>query len=108
MVFTETSDADGQEIRKQYCPINGRFKLTYNVDDGMEDKIECPNPDSELDTCPSGSAMNLRFKKCSFENHAIRFECLGHWTDHNNKKYLALMNTRAQDKLGPHYRCAVS
>lgn len=74
----------------------------------MEDKIECPNPDSELDTCPSGSAMNLRFKKCSFENHAIRFECLGHWTDHNNKKYLALMNTRAQDKLGPHYRCAVS
>lgn len=74
----------------------------------MEDKIECPNPDSELDTCPSGSAMNLRFKKCSFENHAIRFECLGHWTDQNNKKYLALMNTRAQDKLGPHYRCAVS
>lgn len=66
---TETREFDGQDIRREYCPINGRYKLTYNVDDGLEDKIECPQPDSVLDNCPSGSAMNLRFRKCSFENH---------------------------------------
>lgn len=65
----ETLEFDGSDIRREYCPINGRYKLTYNVDDGLEDKMECPQPDSELDNCPSGSAMNLRFRKCSFENH---------------------------------------
>lgn len=69
MNVTETREFDGQDIRREYCPINGRYKLTYNVDDGLEDKIECPQPDSVLDNCPSGSAMNLRFRKCSFENH---------------------------------------
>ncbi|CAD7085507.1 unnamed protein product [Hermetia illucens] len=101
-------DAGGQEIRREYCPINGRYKLNYNVDDGQEDFMECSTMESELDNCPSGSAMNLRFRKCSFEDHEITFECLGHWEDENNQKYLALMNSSpAKDKLGPQYRCAI-
>lgn len=71
--FIETNEFDGQEIRREYCPISGRYQLTYNVDDGQEDKVECPTTDSELDNCPSGSAMNLRFRKCSFENHGKEF-----------------------------------
>ncbi len=37
----------------------------------------------------------------------ITFECLGHWQV-GNRKYLALMNSRNGEKLGPQYRCAVS
>lgn len=37
----------------------------------------------------------------------ITFECLGHWQGLGNKKYVALMNVQAHDKLGPQYRCAV-
>ncbi|XP_037050218.1 uncharacterized protein LOC119084372 isoform X1 [Bradysia coprophila] len=105
IILYKTREFDGQDIRREYCPINGRYKLTYNVDDGLEDKIECPQPDSVLDNCPSGSAMNLRFRKCSFENHEITFECLGHWQV-GNRKYLALMNSRNGERLGPQYRCA--
>lgn len=36
----------------------------------------------------------------------ITFECLGHWQV-GNRKYLALMNSRNGEKLGPQYRCAV-
>ncbi|KAJ6634781.1 hypothetical protein Bhyg_13360 [Pseudolycoriella hygida] len=105
IILYKTRQFDGQDIRREYCPINGRYKLTYNVDDGLEDKIECPEPDSILDNCPSGSAMNLRFRKCSFENHEITFECLGHWSV-GSRNYLALMNSRNGEKLGPQYRCA--
>lgn len=76
MSILETNEFDGQEIRREYCPISGRFQLTYNVDDGQEDKVECPTTDSELDNCPSGSAMNIRFRKCSFENHGNISLCI--------------------------------
>lgn len=51
--------------------------------------------------------MNLRFKGCSFEDHDIKFDCLGHWTGNDNQKYVALMNAKSTDTLGPQYRCAI-
>jgi hypothetical protein len=51
--------------------------------------------------------MNLRFRQCSFENHEVTFECLGHWIGPGQQKYLALMNAKNDDQLGPQYRCAV-
>lgn len=107
IILYKTIEFDGQDIRREYCPINGRYPLTYNVGDGTEDRAECPGKDSELDNCPSGSAMNLRFRQCSFENHEITLECLGHWQGLEGQKYMALMNARKHERLGPQYRCAV-
>ena len=58
-----------------YCPFNGRFNFIYNVNDGSESTTECPDPVSELDNCPSGSALNLRFRRCSFENRGKFGSC---------------------------------
>lgn len=74
---TETLDFDGEQILREFCPIDGRYRATYNVHD-VEDgdatvtaslagiSVECAGGESQLDTCPSGSALNLRFRKCSF------------------------------------------
>lgn len=103
----------GEPIIKEHCPFSDRYRLTYNTDDGFEDKVECTsNSDShsevsELDSCPSGSQLNLRFKGCSFEDHDIKFDCLGHWIGADNQKYVALMNAKSTDALGPQYRCAI-
>lgn len=65
----ETKQITGEEISQEFCPISGRYTFTYNLHEGAEDKAECPDPMSELDNCPRGSELNLKFRRCSFENH---------------------------------------
>lgn len=71
--FVETKGIDEENITKAYCPINGKYKFTYSINDGSEQKMECSSPTSLLDDCPvperSASALNLRFQGCSFEDH---------------------------------------
>ncbi|XP_062556321.1 uncharacterized protein LOC134221144 [Armigeres subalbatus] len=97
---------NNDEVRQEYCPIHGRYKLTYNIDNGTEDRVECESPESEVDNCPSGSALNLRFRNCAFHDQEVTFECLGHWRGLRKQNYLALVNTNNDARLGPKYRCA--
>ncbi|XP_039449210.1 uncharacterized protein LOC120428283 [Culex pipiens pallens] len=97
---------NGNEVRQEYCPIHGRYRLTYNIDNGTEDRVECESQDSEVDNCPSGSALNLRFRNCAFRDQEVTFECLGHWRGLRQQNYLALVNTNNDARLGPKYRCA--
>lgn len=108
IILYKIYEFNGDEINREYCPINGQYHFMYNIDDGINEPIECTGKESEMDNCPSGSAINLRFRNCSFENREVKFECLGHWQGLEQQKYMALMNTRVNDKLGPQYRCAVS
>lgn len=109
IILYKTKELAGEEITKAYCPINGRFSFVYNVNDGSENNVECSRPLSELDDCPkrSSSALNLRFRGCSFDNHDIKFECLGDWEGPDNQHYLALLDTRQQGEQRPQYRCAL-
>lgn len=62
----------GDEIRKEYCPIHGKFTFTYDINDGSENKIECDNQVSQIETCSSPlptSSLNLHFRSCSFSDH---------------------------------------
>nr|CAD7262434.1 unnamed protein product [Timema shepardi] len=106
ILLYKTQDFGSRGIHQEYCPINGRFTYVYNVNDGLENNVECPDPVSELDNCPSGSELNLRFRGCSFDNHDITFRCLGDWHGSGNQRYLALLDTRMGDHH-PQYRCAV-
>ena len=108
IILYKTKEWDWAPINQEYCPIHGRYKFTYNFDNGTEDMIECSSQDSELDSCPSGSSLNLRFKNCAFADQGITFECLGHWKGLKNQNYLAVMNINGDQRLGPAYRCAVS
>ena len=107
ILLYKTKELDGEDVIKEYCPVSGRFTFTYNVNDGLENKHECPTPASELDNCPNGNALNVRFRSCSFENHDITFECLGHWTGPDNQRYLALLDTRVDAVRRAQYRCAM-
>ncbi|XP_069693976.1 uncharacterized protein [Periplaneta americana] len=107
IILYKTKDLGGENITQVYCPINGRFNFIYNVNDGSESKTECPDPVSELDNCPSGSALNLRFQRCSFDNRDVTFQCLGHWSGPADQRYLALRDTRPGWNRLPPYRCAL-
>ncbi|XP_059608854.1 uncharacterized protein LOC132256448 [Phlebotomus argentipes] len=105
IILFKIRELDGQVIRRrEYCPISGRYNFTFATG---EKRLECLSPKSTLDTCPSGSSFNLRFRDCNFEDMDASLECLGHWTGYNGVNYLALINTRQDEKLGPRYRCAV-
>ncbi|KAI5731571.1 hypothetical protein M8J77_012502 [Diaphorina citri] len=96
------------EIKYDYCPINGKFQFVYQTNDGSESKMECLRPmSSEIDNCPNGSEVNLRFRGCSFDNHDIKFKCLGSWDGPENQKYIALLDTRESIEGSPRYRCAL-
>lgn len=107
MILYKTVDFNMQDVRPQYCPVVGRFKFTYTNDAGM---VQCPGGSLESDSCPTGSAMNLRFRNCAHfkdQQELITFECLGHWLT-NNLKYLALKIINPTIPGSPRYRCAVS
>lgn len=79
--------------------------MAYSMSDGYEGHVACQKRKSEIDTCPSGSSINIRFRECSFDELDVAFECIGHWVGLDNQNYLVLMNTRSREKLGPQYRC---
>ncbi|XP_044741758.1 uncharacterized protein LOC123302749 [Chrysoperla carnea] len=100
-------DAEGHVIRKEYCPIHGKFTFTYDVSDDASNKAVCFNRKSSIDSCPSGSALNLHFQDCSFENNDTTFECLGNWEGRNNQQYLALLGPGPNNERILQYRCAI-
>ncbi|PSN54332.1 hypothetical protein C0J52_10680, partial [Blattella germanica] len=108
IVFYKTKDLGGEEIKQVYCPINGRFNFVYSIIDGSDNRMECPDPVSELDNCPSGSDLNLRFRNCRFQNRDVTFQCLGHWAGPGDQHYLALRDTSSMSEHRlPPYRCAL-
>ncbi|XP_048511190.1 uncharacterized protein LOC105687286 isoform X2 [Athalia rosae] len=106
-ILYRTKEIAGLPIRNEYCPIEGRYHFTYNINDGSEEKIECNTFSSDFDNCPDGSVLHLKFKRCSFENHDITFNCLGSWDGPNKSRYLALLDTREGGERRPQYRCGL-
>lgn len=54
----------------------------------------CQEPVSELSNCPYGFGLGLRFKRCSFGELEINFQCLGDWIGHNGERYMALLDVQ--------------
>ncbi|XP_046485659.1 uncharacterized protein [Neodiprion pinetum] len=124
-ILYRTKEFAGQPIRNEYCPIEGRYHFTYNINDGSEEKIECNTFSSDFGNCPDGSVFHLKFKRCSFENLGrddfislsrkasrdqimnITFNCLGTWDGPNGSKYLALLDAQGGEERRPQYRCGL-
>ena len=68
MLYKTRGFYGGSAITRTYCPLNGRFKFTYSINDGTEDDLECHEPVSEAGDCPSGYKFDLHFRGCSFPN----------------------------------------
>lgn len=107
IILYKTLEYNGQEIKRQYCPFNGRYRFLLTIDDGGSETTGCESKNSELDNCPSGSAINLRFRQCTFSDYEATLFCLGQWKGLDGQNFLALMNT-GYPSFGPKYRCAVS
>lgn len=107
IILYKTLDYNGEEIKRHYCPFDGRYRFMLTIDDGGLDTTGCDTKNSELDNCPSSSALNLRFRQCTFRDYEATLECLGQWKGHDNQNFVAFMNTGNQS-FGPKYRCAVS
>lgn len=107
IILYKSLEYNGQEIKRQYCPFNGRYRFLLTIDEGGPETTGCESKNSELDDCPSGSAINLRFRQCTFSDYEATLECMGQWKGHDGQNFLALMNT-GYASFGPKYRCAVS
>ncbi|ROT66766.1 hypothetical protein C7M84_015192 [Penaeus vannamei] len=104
----------GRLIDRVFCPINGRYRFTYDVNDGTESTVECPEPSSELSNCPKGSQFQVvragvygKFRRCSFGELDMGLRCLGDWEGHDGQKYLALWDPEVTTDHQPRYRCAM-
>lgn len=106
IILYKTLEYNGDTIKRQYCPFNGRYYFMLTIDDGGPETTGCDSKNSELDNCPSGSALNLRFRQCTFNDYEATLECLGQWKGYENQNFIALMNT-GPESFGPKYRCAV-
>ncbi|KAK8745085.1 hypothetical protein OTU49_000454 [Cherax quadricarinatus] len=107
MLYKSRSFTQDGLIDRVFCPINGRFRFTYDVNDGTESSVECPEATSELSNCPRGSELQLRFRRCSFGELNMGLRCLGDWEGHEGHKYLALWDPAVTTDTQPRYRCAM-
>ncbi|XP_045034670.1 uncharacterized protein LOC116936585 [Daphnia magna] len=103
IMLYKTKELTGDPVvAQEYCPVNGRFVFTYSVNDGLADDhvtvaenvSGCQEPVSELSNCPYGFGLGLRFKRCSFGELEINFQCLGDWIGHNGERYMALLDVQ--------------
>jgi hypothetical protein len=72
---TEIKELGVEKIKPVYCPFSGHYKFVYKVNategtttnpKGINGQpMRCEDSVSRLDSCPSGSAINLRFRGCS-------------------------------------------
>lgn len=65
--FSETKDMEGVAIQRDYCPIDGKYAVKYKIN-SRNGKEECKGSESTLDSCPTGSVMNIHFRNCNFQN----------------------------------------
>ncbi|KAG7157070.1 hypothetical protein Hamer_G019296 [Homarus americanus] len=107
MLYKSRSFTQDGQIDRVFCPISGRFRFTYDVNDGTESSVECPDPTSELSNCPMGSELQLRFRRCSFGELEMGLRCLGDWQGHDGHQYLALWDPKVTTDNQPRYRCAM-
>lgn len=112
IMLYKTATIEGQPLEPVYCPLDGRFHLTYNIDDGRESATECPEPSSTLANCPSGNAFTMNFHRCKFSDFSKTYECLGDWEGIEGQRYLALHDPMAlsgdtADPPQPRFRCAM-
>lgn len=78
MLYKTRSFYGGSAITRTYCPLNGRYRFKYSINDGTEDDLECQEPVSEASDCPSGYKFDLHFRGCSFPNFGKRCKFLCH------------------------------
>ncbi|XP_071516653.1 uncharacterized protein [Panulirus ornatus] len=107
MLYKSRSFTQDGLIDRVFCPISGRYRFTYDVNDGTESSVECPDPTSELSNCPKGSELQLRFRRCSFGELNMGLRCLGDWESHDGQRHLALWDPEVTTDNQPRYRCAM-
>nr|XP_045585186.1 uncharacterized protein LOC123747194 [Procambarus clarkii] len=114
IMLYKTGTTEGQALEPVYCPLDGRFHLTYNINDGRESATECPEPSSTLANCPTGNSFTMDFHKCKFGDFSKTYECLGDWEGTDGQRYLALHDPTAlsaaaagTDPPPPRFRCAM-
>lgn len=61
-----------QSIEHVFCPFNGRFRFSYIGNNGgsstsQQQQMRCDFGYSEMSNCPHGNALNVKFRKCSFQ-----------------------------------------
>ncbi|XP_017782762.1 PREDICTED: uncharacterized protein LOC108567065 isoform X2 [Nicrophorus vespilloides] len=103
IILFKTKDAEGKIVGKEYCPIDGRYSFTYQLNDNGNIK-HCKSRDSIIDFCPSGATLNMRFRDCPIQRYDLNLDCLGHWEGSRGQRYLILSDNRYSK---PQYRCAL-
>ncbi|KAL3290191.1 hypothetical protein HHI36_023550 [Cryptolaemus montrouzieri] len=101
----KTKDMHKAPTSRKFCPLDGKYSVVYSSRNVRSLKrIECAGLDSTIDSCPSGSILNIRLRGCNLESNEFKFECLGSWNGVKDEGYVIFTDSRQQR---PKYRCAV-
>ncbi|KAK4871785.1 hypothetical protein RN001_015909 [Aquatica leii] len=106
IILFKTKDLEGSNIQREFCPLYNNYNLRYFTTDKFY-RRECIGFESDLDTCPSGSTLNIHFRQCLFDNYDLKFDCLGEWEGPNGQMHIALLDNRHFKKQLPQYRCGL-
>ncbi|CAH1121844.1 unnamed protein product [Ceutorhynchus assimilis] len=106
ILLFKTKDDQGISTQKQYCPIDGKYYTNYRGKNPLRPH-ECIGFNSTVDSCPSGSTLNIRLRSCTFDSYDLRFDCLGHWRGSGLETYLVFTDSRHLEGQKPKYRCAL-
>ncbi|CAG9855095.1 unnamed protein product [Phyllotreta striolata] len=106
ILLFKTKDGFGSYTTRQYCPIDGNYHLSYRGT-AKRRSNECKGFDSMVNSCPSGSTLNVMLRNCTFEGYDMKFECLGHWKGVDDERYVVFTDSRHLTNLRPKYRCAI-
>lgn len=95
--LTETRDADGSYTSKEYCPIDGQFSVQYKINDEYNNS-NCTERNTTIDTCPSGSTLNLRLNSCR-QNYGryFSFASTSFAVQKQKGRFLSLINADGQN-----------
>ncbi|KAF5272839.1 hypothetical protein FQR65_LT00435 [Abscondita terminalis] len=106
IILFKTKDLEGSLVERDYCPLYKKYNLRYFTTDKFY-RRECSGFESDLDSCPSGSSLNIHFRQCVFKNDDLKFDCLGEWEGPNGQRYIALLDNRHFKNQLPQYRCGL-
>ena len=97
-----------QNYEPQPCPLKDAFyDFSYTRHAHFPRPSDrCLGFDSSLEICPTDSRISIAFQKCNVDVEEVEYDCLGHWGEGGEDRFIVLKTIRGPESL-PRFRCGL-